>query len=183
MTDQALHGLTSATELRSEFDNSFAAPVRDLDDAGERFLAVRSAGQALALRIADLTRLERQSTVTPLPGERRELLGVAGVQGRLVPVFCLASLLGYERSVADWRWLAVAGQSDPVGLALDSLDAFFSLPTSGILDLGGDQSTQGYVRFAVRFEGELRRVVEVRSIQATLLRALATPKDAIKESL
>lgn len=183
MTDQALHGLTSAAELRSEFDSSFASPVRDPDAAGEQFLAVRSSGQALALRISDLTRLEGQRAVTPLPGDRRELLGLAGVQGRLMPVFCLASLLGYTRTVADWRWLAVAGQSDPVGLALDSLDAFFSIPTSSILDLGNDRSTQGYIRFAVRFEGELRRVVEVRSIQATLHRALTVSTDAIKESL
>jgi chemotaxis signal transduction protein len=172
----------SIEALRREFDEGFASPA-GLPDAGlEPFVAIRSAGQPLALRVSDLTRLEARREIVPLPAQNPNLLGIAGIQGRLVPVYCLALLLGFERDAADWRWIAVCGSPDPFGLAFEAFDACFLIPPTNILDLKGERPARRHVQHAVRFQSALRNVVQIRSIQATFRNAASPGSGAIKES-
>lgn len=176
------HGLAKSVEaLRREFDESFASAARVSDTGLEQFVAIRSAGERLALRVSDLARLEARREIVPLPVKNPNLLGIAGIQGRLVPVYCLALFLGFEREAADWRWIAVCGDADPFGLAFEELDACFLVPPTNVLDLRGEQPARQHVQHAVRFESVVRNVVQIRSIQATL-RSTQVLKGGSKES-
>ncbi len=171
----------SIDDLRQAFDGSFAAPAAVPEADLEQFLAIRSAGQPLALRVAELTRLEARREIVALPVENRDLLGIAGIQGRLVPIYCLASLLGLGRDVADWRWIAVCGLPDSLGLAFESLDACFSVSRKNILELGGERGA-GPFSGAVRFAAEVRNVVQLRPLQAVLHRTALGAGGALKET-
>jgi chemotaxis signal transduction protein len=173
---------TSIEALRQSFDESFSTPALASEADLEQFLAIRSAGQPLALRVAELTRLEGRREIVGLPVENRDLLGIAGIQGRLVPIYCLASLLGLGRDAADWRWIAVCCLPDLLGLAFESLDACFSTPRTSILELGGERAPREPVQHAVRFAGAVRNVVQLHSLQAVLRKIALGAGGAIKES-
>jgi chemotaxis signal transduction protein len=117
-----------------------------------------------------------------LPVENRDLLGIAGIQGRLVPIYCLASLLGLGRDSADWRWIAVCGLPDLAGLAFESLDACFSVPRANLLAVGDENAAGANMEHAVRFRGEVRNVVPLRSLQSVLCNSAPGTSGALKES-
>ncbi len=168
--------------LRHGFDEGFSSPVRPVEAKPEQFLAIRSAGEPLALAVADLSRLEPRREIVPLPAENGDLLGLAGIQGRLVPIYCLASLLGLGGDSIGWRWIAVCGFDDPFGLAFESLDACFSVPPTGILERSGDNLVRGLGKQAVRFAEGVRNVVPVRALETALRNSVSAGRAAIKES-
>lgn len=106
-------------ELRRAFDDAFARPARTRADAGERLLLVRAGAQHLALPVAALAGVERGVPVVALPGAPRALRGIAGVHGRLLPVFALAGLIGAGNEAGDW--LAVIAADPPVAVSFDEL--------------------------------------------------------------
>jgi chemotaxis signal transduction protein len=168
--------------LRQVFDEGFSSPIRPFEAKPEQFLAIRSAGEPLALRVADLSRLEPRREIVPLPAENGDLLGLAGIQGRLVPVYCLASLMGLGADSTGWRWIAVCGLEDPFGLAFESLDACFSVPPTSILERSGDNLARGLGKQAVRFADGVRNVVPVRALETALRNSVSAGPSAIKES-
>jgi purine-binding chemotaxis protein CheW len=105
---------------RAEFDAAFAAPPAEGRRAAERLVRIEVGGERFALRLADLAGLRRLGKLVALPGARPELLGVAGLRGRLVPVFDLGRLLGCGAD--EPRWLALARAEEPVGLAFGGLE-------------------------------------------------------------
>lgn len=80
--------------LRTEFDQSFARIRQPPEAPGTDFLLIRVAGEPYALRLAEVSALEADRAVTPVPSDAPALLGVAGLRGALVAVFDLAQLLG-----------------------------------------------------------------------------------------
>jgi chemotaxis signal transduction protein len=109
--------LRSAEHLRAEFDAAFAHPPRSRQKEGEHLLLVGVAEQTWALRLAHVEALVSGKAVTPLPGPVTMLRGIAGVRGQLVPVYDLASLLGYPLPArAPWLVL-VGGGAAQLGLA------------------------------------------------------------------
>ena len=102
-------------DLRESFDQSFAiAPVVE-GDGLEDILAVRIAGDPYGLRMREIRGLVATRRVVPVPSRRPELLGVAGHRGAVVTVYSLAALLGYPVDVAPTPWLALVGESEPLG--------------------------------------------------------------------
>jgi len=59
----------------------------------------------------------------PVPGPVREFVGLAGLRGRLLPVYDLASLLGGGPPTPDLQWLIVAeGPAGQIALAFEEVD-------------------------------------------------------------
>jgi chemotaxis signal transduction protein len=152
------------SELRRAFDMGFALPPKAEREEPENLLAIRVAGERFALRVSELAGLQPQQRIVPLPGARAGLLGLAGVRGRLVPVYSLASLLGYSSDALDeTRWLAVVGSNEPIALAFAQFDGHRQPPRSDLLSLPAAE-TRDDRREVVRLEGAAVPLVHLPSL-------------------
>jgi purine-binding chemotaxis protein CheW len=111
---------TRLTELRRGFDHGFTLPAAEEVDDLLDLLLVRIGREPYALRLAQLGALEADRTITPVPSENTELLGIAGVRGTVVAVFDLASLLGSPRPEST-RWIVLA-KGAPLAFAFNVFD-------------------------------------------------------------
>jgi chemotaxis signal transduction protein len=94
-------------ELRQSFDRSFSDPVSAGAPERENLLAIRLGSDPYALRLSEVAAIGSDRPLTPLPSDRPELLGIAGLRGVIVAVYDLAALLGKPASDTP-RWLALA---------------------------------------------------------------------------
>src|SRR3989442_4943070 len=117
MSEQDLDLAHKLDDLRRSFDQAFAVPPPQPPAEIDSFLAIQAGGDLFALRVGELTGLVAHRKIVALPIGSPEFLGLAGIQGRLAPVYSLAALLGYAGEYSDeGRWFAVCGQDDPIGL-------------------------------------------------------------------
>jgi chemotaxis signal transduction protein len=119
-----------AADLRAHFDRSFAEAPRAAAAATEDLLAIRLGGAPYALRLGELAGLFVDRRVAPVPSAVRELLGIAGFRGAIVPVYDLRLLLGCA-ATAPPRWLVIAAQL-PVGFGFDVLEGHLRVGTGAI---------------------------------------------------
>jgi purine-binding chemotaxis protein CheW len=104
-----------ADALRRAFDAGFAAPPAARAAAEVGLLRLRAGGAPVAVRTLEAAGLVPAARLCPVPGARRELLGLAGVRGEVVPVYALSRLLGWPDAGERPAWLLLAG--DPRDLA------------------------------------------------------------------
>ena len=154
----------NAAEMRQAFDRAFSeAPYREaarFDD----FLAIRLGADRHVLALADVARLLPLKTVTRLPSVIRELLGIVGIAGAIVPVYDLRALLGYSATEPP-RWIVIPAAMS-VGLAFDGFDGQFRHPREAIAEAAAAEAPQP--RGVLRTAGESRPIVPVASILATI---------------
>lgn len=158
-----------ATQLRRDFDRSFAESPPPARAASVDLLAVRVGEHPYALRLSAIAGLFADKKLTPLPGATPEFLGIAGFRGAVVPVYDLRVLLGQPGRGAP-RWLVVAAAS-PVGLAFDALEGTLRLPPEAITPQRPGESARPHLRDLVRTAGPdapLRPLVELDSVVASI---------------
>jgi chemotaxis signal transduction protein len=151
-----------AEALRRQFDAAFAAPPRAGRDARVALLEIRVGGEPMALRVLELAGLVQARPVTAVPSRRRELLGVAGLRGAIVPVWSLARLLGRGEDPAP-AWIALAG-GGAVGLAVAALDAHLLVAPASLAPVAAGQGAPRHVRELLRREGRPMPVLDVPSL-------------------
>jgi purine-binding chemotaxis protein CheW len=144
----------SLEKLRREFDGAFAFPpaskVADVDS----FLAIRIGADPYAIRVEDISSILPRQKISRLPSRQPTLLGLAGFRGRIVAVFDLASLLGYESRSKDPRWLIVSAHDRELALAFEELEGYVQVPRTADPVLSVD--------------GISRTIVDLRSILKNL---------------
>ena len=121
-----------ATELRNTFDQTFAIPTSQVTEQVEAFVAIRVAGDPYAIRLREISGLANNRKTVAVPGPVSELLGVAGMRDRFVPVYSLAALLGYSQTLNDGRWLALCKREEPVGLAFHDFEGCLRIPLAEV---------------------------------------------------
>ena len=156
-------------EIRRAFDESFARPPTTAATSAVGLIAVRVAAHPYAFRIDDLADVHQRCKVVPVPGAHPNLLGIAGIRGRMVPVYSLAALLGYDRR-DEWRWLALCRSKHDLGLTFDELEYYLQASPRELFPraAGEDQGSDGYVRDVLRQDGATRQVIHTTSIIAAL---------------
>jgi chemotaxis signal transduction protein len=138
-----------AAELRDTFDRARAiAFLSEVRERSEDLLALRVSGDTFAIRLGEISGLATDRKIVAFPSPIPELLGVAAIRSRLVPVYSLAALLGYSAPATRGRWLVLCGIEEPVGLAINDFEGYVRVPHS-----------QVYV--AVHKDGASARVVHV----------------------
>ncbi|WP_436530412.1 chemotaxis protein CheW [Actinoplanes sp. HUAS TT8] len=152
--------------LRADFDQSFAVPLRTLDDEAVELLAIGVGGRSYALRLSQTSGLYPDRPVTPLPTSVAALRGLAGFVGVVVPVYDLAALLGHP--IADEpRWLVLATGSPPLALAFHQLDHHVRVQAADVVSGSAAASTpRGCLRGMVRLPGGDRPIVDVPATRA-----------------
>ena len=159
--------------LRLAFDQAFAAPPREADQRRERLLVLRVGGEPMLGRLDGVDAVERLPRVVPLPGSPPEVRGLAGLRGRLVPVYDLAALLGGLRS-GQPAWLILSGTEDPLGLAADGFEGQVEVPRTELLAVPSGQE-RPHVSAYVRLGEGLRGVIDLRALAAEIRSRAAGP--------
>jgi chemotaxis signal transduction protein len=155
-------------ELRTDFDSSFAAPVRPHAEDHVELLAIRAGGRPYALRLSQTSGVHPDRPVTALPGPLPSLLGVAGFGGGILPVYDLAALLGHP-SGDGLRWLVLAAGTPPLAFAFAGLDGHVRVAADTIITEGHDGGA-GCVRGMVPLAGGTRPIVDVPAARAVVHR-------------
>jgi chemotaxis signal transduction protein len=137
-------------ELRESFDRSFSEPLAREVEPMLDLLAIRVGRESYALRLSEIAALEADRTITSVPSEHPELLGIAGVRGAVVAVFDLASLLDLPRPDGA-RWLVLA-KGTPLAFAFNAFDGQLRVRREAIASAEAGQV--GPVRDMVRKPGE-----------------------------
>ncbi len=148
-----------------EFDESFAAPEAERPELVP-LLAIRVAGRPYALALRELGGTEAGARIAPVPARSPALLGLAGIRGRVVPVFDLATLFGEVRPETPPHWIALSQGVEAIGLAFSELEGHLERRPEEL----GAYSSQGqkWIRGALRGERELRQVIDVSAIAASV---------------
>lgn len=151
--------------LRREFDAAFSVPGKPGQAETIRLFLLRAGGNRYAVRAAQTSGILPRPAITALPGARAELLGIAGVRGRLVPVFSLAALQG-DRPVGSERWLLLHDGDEPLAFAAEAFDGQVEVAPDAI---SATEGVGGYGIASVVEAGGCRRgLLELDAIAASL---------------
>lgn len=173
--------LESVAELRRAFDESFAAPISQRERSAVAFLTLRAAGYPLALPLVDLARIEGRRKVVPLPTESPDFVGLAGIQGRLVPVYDLALLLGIAQPPTPWQWLALCAGTDALAFAFESFHGYLRVPQSQV-GIPENENAREYLSQAVRDGQTVWRIVRVPALVAAVRQRAGASQDLAPET-
>ena len=149
-------------ELRCAFDRSFAEAPRSDVAALEDLLDIRVGATPYALRIAEISGLFADRTITPLPTTVPELLGITGVRGAVLPVYDLGALLGYPKEPKPC-WLAIAAGM-PVGLAFERFERHVRVRRDAIVPQERRDSPVRHVHEVFQVQNGMRTIVSVASV-------------------
>jgi chemotaxis signal transduction protein len=169
-----------AAALRHAFDQSFAAAPPQDAEAVEDLLVVRVAGDPYAIRLREITGIVTKRPVVPFPTTRGDVLGITGIRGNLVPVFSLASLLGYDQAADATQWMVLCALDEPVALAVSDFEGYVRLAASAIYTDDRRRPDQQYPQEIARTDGGVRPVISIPLIVATI-RQQVSPARLIKE--
>jgi chemotaxis signal transduction protein len=123
----------TAAELRAAFDAAFARPPSAAGQDAVALLALRVAGEPVAVRVLETAGLMPARRIVPVPSRRPELLGISGIRGAVVPIYGLARLLRRgDDGEPRWILLAAAGGEERVGLAVATFERHLLVPAGDL---------------------------------------------------
>lgn len=154
-----------AAELRRAFDELFARAPAGATGKADELLAVQLGVDRYLLPLSDLAGLVADRRVVALPSATPAFLGVVGVRGAIVPAWDLGTLLGYPAGERSPKWLAIT-KTPRIGLAFASFGGQLKRPSSA--SNAAERSDGAHVREAVRVDGRVYRIIDVRSILAAI---------------
>lgn len=120
----------TAEQMRRTFDEAFAVPPAPARREETRYLAVRVGGATYGIPMGELAGIYHQRKVVAVPGGHGAMLGIAGIQGRLVAVYSLAKLLGVAEEPSSW--LAVCQGASGLALGVVGMEGQFSAPAEAL---------------------------------------------------
>ena len=157
---------TTAARLRQEFDLTFAQPLVAAQQAGTTLISIRVRADPFALPLQAIAGLFVDRAVTPIPTPYRDLLGVTGFRGAVIPVYDLGVILGYP-AAARPRWLTLSSGRSPIGLAFDAFEGTERIAAAPDEDSAAAGSGGGgpHLRHVARTTGgPPRPIVDIPSI-------------------
>lgn len=168
MTDDLM--LDRAAELRQQFDRSFAEPLAPSAPVTTDFIAIGLGPDILALRVSEIEALRADITLVPVPSPIPEFMGLAGLRGKLTPVYDLGVLLGYPPTTG--RWLALV-ENRSVAFAFDSYREHFRIEAgTGIAGRSGGRGR--YINSIAQRGDQAWPIIDLVSLVAALRQRAAS---------
>jgi chemotaxis signal transduction protein len=152
-------------EMRQRFDQSFALALTEQAIKPEPMLAITVEGEPFALRVHEISGLAvSEEKIVPVPSRAPELLGLTGIRGKVVPVFSLVRLLGFDSERSEARWLVFCGdRQTPIALAFEAMERLFEVPSTAIF-ARQEASGHRYVNATVGEGKTLRGVISIPAL-------------------
>jgi purine-binding chemotaxis protein CheW len=157
-----------AAKLRQAFDLSFALPPPPASQEVEDLLTIRVAGDSYAIRLCDIAGMVTGCKVVAVPAAAIDLLGLAGIRGDIVPVFGLASILGYSQPSESPRWMILCGTDESIALAFSDFEGYLRIPKSSLHADETLGATRQYVSPAASTNAVARSVISIPFILAKI---------------
>jgi chemotaxis signal transduction protein len=152
-----------ASELRSAFDHSFAAPLPGEPPPQVDLLAIRCEDHGLVLRLSEVRSVHTDRKIVPVPAPRPELCGLVSVRGFVTPVYDLHALLGYEPAVAP-RFLALVRAPAPFALAFAQFERHLRVPGSDIVVASNEAAPHPFARASVETDDGPRPIIDLLAL-------------------
>jgi chemotaxis signal transduction protein len=170
-----------AAELARAFDAAFAEPPPPAAGRLLDLLAIRVAGEPLALRLAQVAGLYARRSIVPVPSALPELLGLVSLRAAIVPVYDLGALLG-RTPQPDPGWIVLAAQ-EPIALGFDDLEGYWRLPADSVITAspasGTAQGTEPHnAAELLRTGTELRTMVDLPEVLRLVVARAERAKNA-----
>lgn len=165
MTSAGEDSFSALEELRHSFDQTFAAAPVGETAGGESFVAIRVGEDRVAMRITEIAAIEARRLVVPLPAHKPALLGIAGVRGRIVPVYSLSLLFGHREAGGDRHWLVLVGREQTVGFTFSAFEGHLRVHHRD-LRLLGEEKEHPYGSQMLADSDTLRLVLSVPQLVA-----------------
>lgn len=153
----------SAAGMRREFDEAFAAPIRNADENREQLILIQTAGEKFAVRMRDITGLAKLKRITMLPSPAPALLGITGVRGALYAAYDLAALLGLTSTGNERAWMLLANPEMPVGLVFDQLEGQIDIVGTRLNDRI-EAASHKHIRQVAKVDSDYRAVIDVTAL-------------------
>ena len=128
------------------------------------YVRLRVAAEAYAMPVQHVREIANLGDITPVPGLRREILGVRNLRGQILPVVDLAMLLQISRTGFPDRLLVAEAGGLAAGLVIDEV--------SGVDELSDptDDADSALLAGTLLDRGDLVGVIDVPSVFAELER-------------
>jgi purine-binding chemotaxis protein CheW len=161
--------MSDAAALREAFDRQFAAAPPDDARPVEPLVGLRAGEEAYAFRLPELAGIQATPRLLFVPGGPPAWMGLAGLRGKLVPVYDLATLLGQPPADAPARWIALSREEPALAVAFEALDGLLYVEAGAVRPGTGAGAA---VPEVVAHEGRLRGVIRLAALK-TLIEAHA----------
>ena len=167
---------TQAREFREAFDTAFALPPPPPPPAMTALVLLRAGGERIAVKRTEMSGLVRTGDhIVSVPGSSPAFLGLAGLQGEILPVWRLAVLLGRNSASpagceAGWLVLADARAGVPCAFACESFEQMVFVPGDALSSASPCDTRPGLVQALAPWAGALVPVVDLPALQAEILR-------------
>ncbi len=136
-----------ASQLRCEFDQSFAEPAQPPRTDREDYIHIVVAGVDYALRLSQIAGLQANRRIVDLPKRASAFLGVSSFRGEIVPVYSLAQLLGYAPHDPG-RWMAVVRHDGVFAIEFEELVGHLRLGRGDVVPANREDGPNECVRYA-----------------------------------
>lgn len=168
-------------ELRRAFDEARIIPFSEgVEEQEENLLAIRISGDAYAIKVSEIGGLAKGRKIVPIPSPIRELLGLAGIRGTLVPAFSLDTVLGYSPPAEQPQWLALCGTKECFGLAFHEFEGYLRIARSELYPVEQRDAARIHVKEVARGPGGVRAVVSIALLRESIqerCRRSSVPKE------
>ena len=154
MSEQAANSQRTPFETLKDFESrslvhAVGLPQQAMAEGSWAGIAFKLMGLNLVSEIGDILEILTLPSLTPVPGAKSWILGVANVRGTLVPVVDLRQFLGGEKTIPDKysRVLVIQQQGGVVGLLIDEVQGqrHFLKEEASKDDFFGAQPVAAYV--------------------------------------
>jgi purine-binding chemotaxis protein CheW len=159
---------SKATELRDEFDRSFALPPAQAAQELEDLLAIRVAGDPYAIRLREIAAIITGRKLVAVPAATPDFLGISGTREGIVAVFGLATILGHAQAADSARWMILCGADEPIALGFSDFEGYLRLPKSALHTDEELRGTHKYVDAVASTDSGLRAVLGIPLVVATI---------------
>lgn len=146
--------------MRQKFDQSFAEQPAAIVEHHEALIAIRVAGEAYAVRTAQITGLAKLKRIMPVPSLVPGLLGITALRGALFPAYDVAALLGLSAAGGEHTWIMFADGDMPVGLVFDQFEGQVEIDRACLYESDSSSSSELLGQIA-RVGGDSRAVINV----------------------
>jgi purine-binding chemotaxis protein CheW len=160
-------------ELRDSFDRAFAEPATSAVAERLDLIVVQVGDERFAMRVADIAGLHADVAVTPCPGPLRELVGIVGFRGAVLPLYDLGLLLGVPGAAG--RWLVLTADNE-AALSFTAFGGHLRVPPDAVA-VRQDKAAR-HVGEVVRSNDGSLPLIDLSSVLATIrTRAAAARKE------
>jgi purine-binding chemotaxis protein CheW len=151
--------------LRAAFDAQFAEAPAAEAEPGEALVGIRVGGEHAAFRLSDLAGLQPTPRLMWVPGGPPAWRGLAGIRGKLVPVYDLAALLGLGSGAEAASWLALGRHEPACAFAFQAVEGLLRIPRHAIGPATDHVAMPEIATHAGRVRGVLRTAALIALVQ------------------